>query len=43
MCALARLGTGDADAPELLRRALLSLTAARRVGAATVIRYREPY
>ncbi|WP_324276248.1 hypothetical protein [Blastococcus brunescens] len=34
--------TDDVDAPEVLRRALLSLTAARRVGAATVIRYREP-
>jgi len=33
---------GDADAPEVLRRALLSLTAARRVGAGTVLRYREP-
>ncbi|MGY1804291.1 hypothetical protein ACI78T_13525 [Blastococcus sp. SYSU D00922] len=33
---------GDADAGEVLRRALLSLTAARRVGAGTVIRYREP-
>ncbi|WP_116449922.1 hypothetical protein [Blastococcus litoris] len=32
----------DTDAPEVLRRALLSLTAARRVGAGTVIRYREP-
>ena len=30
------------DAPEVLRRALVSLTAARRVGAGTVIRYREP-
>jgi GGDEF domain-containing protein len=34
--------TGDADAAEVLRRALLSLTAARRVGAGSVIRYREP-
>jgi GGDEF domain-containing protein len=34
--------TGDADAAEVLRRALLSLTAARRVGAGTVITYREP-
>jgi GGDEF domain-containing protein len=34
--------TDDVDAPEVLRRALLSLTAARRVGAGTVIRYREP-
>ena len=34
--------TDDADAAEVLRRALLSLTAARRVGAGTVIRYREP-
>lgn len=33
-------GTG---APEVLRRALASLTAARRAGAGTVIRYREPY
>ncbi|TFV68265.1 UNVERIFIED_ORG: hypothetical protein E4P37_00850 [Bacillus sp. AZ43] len=29
-------------AAEVLRRATLSLTAARRVGAGTVIRYREP-
>jgi GGDEF domain-containing protein len=28
---------------EVLRRALLSLTAARQVGAATVIRYRRPH
>jgi hypothetical protein len=26
----------------VLRRAMLSLTAARRVGAGTVIRYRDP-
>jgi GGDEF domain-containing protein len=32
----------DVAAGELLRRATLSLTAARRVGAGTVIRYREP-
>jgi GGDEF domain-containing protein len=32
----------DVTAGELLRRATLSLTAARRVGAGTVIRYREP-
>jgi GGDEF domain-containing protein len=34
--------TEDAHAAEVLRRALISLTAARRVGAGTVIRYREP-
>ncbi|MFD2092048.1 hypothetical protein [Blastococcus deserti] len=34
--------TSDLEAAEVLRRALLSLTAARRVGAGTVIRYREP-
>jgi hypothetical protein len=28
---------------EVLRRGLVSLTAARRAGAGTVIRYREPY
>jgi GGDEF domain-containing protein len=32
----------DVPAGEVLRRATLSLTAARRVGAGTVIRYREP-
>jgi hypothetical protein len=32
----------DLSAGEVLRRAMLSLTAARRVGAGTVIRYREP-
>ena len=32
----------DVAAGELLRRATLSLHAARRVGAGTVIRYREP-
>jgi GGDEF domain-containing protein len=32
----------DLAAGEVLRRATLSLTAARRVGAGTVIRYREP-
>jgi GGDEF domain-containing protein len=32
----------DVAAGELLRQATLSLTAARRVGAGTVIRYREP-
>ena len=32
----------DVAAGEVLRRATLSLTAARRVGAGTVIRYREP-
>jgi GGDEF domain-containing protein len=35
--------SGDADADEVLRRALASLTAARRAGAGTVIRHREPY
>lgn len=35
-------GASDVDATEVLRRGLLSLTAARRVGAGTVIRYREP-
>jgi len=33
----------DVPAPEVLRRGLASLTAARRAGACTVIRYREPY
>ena len=32
----------DLSAGEVFRRATLSLTAARRVGAGTVIRYREP-
>jgi GGDEF domain-containing protein len=32
----------ELTAPEVLRRATLSLTAARRVGAGTVIRYSEP-
>jgi GGDEF domain-containing protein len=32
----------DLTASEVLRRATLSLTAARRVGTGTVIRYREP-
>jgi GGDEF domain-containing protein len=31
------------DADEALRRATVSLTAARRVGAGTVVQYREPY
>ena len=35
--------TGGLDAAEVLRQALLSLTAARRVGAGTVISYREPH
>ena len=39
---IARL-SADLTAGEVLRRATLSLTAARRVGAGTVIRYREPY
>jgi GGDEF domain-containing protein len=34
--------TADVTAGEVLRRATLSLTAARRVGPGTVIRYREP-
>jgi GGDEF domain-containing protein len=34
---------GDVDAAEMLRRGLASLTAARRVGAGTVIRHRQPY
>lgn len=34
--------TGDTDADEVLRRALVSLTAARRAGAGTVVRYRVP-
>jgi GGDEF domain-containing protein len=34
--------SADLGAGEVLRRATLSLTAARRVGADTVIRYREP-
>jgi hypothetical protein len=33
---------GPVAAGEVLRRATLSPTAARRVGAGTVIRYREP-
>jgi GGDEF domain-containing protein len=33
---------GDVAAAEVFRRATLSLTAARRVGPGTVIRYREP-
>jgi GGDEF domain-containing protein len=35
--------TAGLDASEVLRRGLASLTAARRVGAGTVIRHREPY
>ena len=35
--------SGNVDAPEMLRRGLASLTAARRVGAGTVIRHRQPY
>jgi GGDEF domain-containing protein len=35
--------TAGVGAPEVLRRALVSLTAARRAGAGTVIRHREPY
>ena len=35
--------TGGVQAPEVLRRALVSLTAARRAGAGTVIVHREPY
>ena len=35
--------TADLTAGEALRRATLSLTAARRVGPGTVIQYREPY
>jgi GGDEF domain-containing protein len=33
---------GDADAAELLRRATVSLTTARRTGPGTVAHYREP-
>jgi GGDEF domain-containing protein len=33
--------TADVDAAEVLRRALVSLSAARRAGAGTVVRYRE--
>jgi GGDEF domain-containing protein len=33
---------GDLSAGEVFRRATLSLTAARRVGPGTVLRYREP-
>ncbi|UOY03820.1 GGDEF domain-containing protein [Blastococcus sp. PRF04-17] len=33
----------ELSAEEVLRRGLVSLTAARRAGAGTVIRYREPY
>ena len=35
--------TAGIGAPEVLRRALVSLTAARRAGAGTVIQHREPY
>lgn len=35
--------TPGLEAPEVLRRALASLTAARRAGAGTVILHREPY
>jgi GGDEF domain-containing protein len=35
--------TPEVTAPEVLRRGLVSLTAARRAGAGTVIRHREPY
>jgi GGDEF domain-containing protein len=34
--------SADLDAAEIFRRATLSLTAARRVGSGTVLRYREP-
>jgi hypothetical protein len=34
--------TPDVSAREVLRRGVLSLTAARRLGAGTVLRYREP-
>jgi GGDEF domain-containing protein len=33
----------ELSATEVLRRGLVSLTSARRAGAGTVIRYREPY
>jgi hypothetical protein len=33
---------GDADAPELLRLATVSLTTARRTGPGTVVHYRDP-
>jgi hypothetical protein len=33
---------GDADAAELLRRATVSLTTARRTGPGTVVHYRDP-
>jgi hypothetical protein len=33
---------GDADATELLHRATVSLTTARRTGPGTVVHYREP-
>jgi GGDEF domain-containing protein len=44
LSAAAGIAPLEADVPagEVLRRATLSLTAARRVGAGTVIRYREP-
>ncbi|TKJ19020.1 GGDEF domain-containing protein [Blastococcus sp. CCUG 61487] len=34
--------TAELDAAEVFHRAMLSLNAARRVGAGTVLRYREP-
>jgi hypothetical protein len=35
--------TPEVTAGEVLRRGLVSLTSARRAGAGTVIRHREPY
>jgi hypothetical protein len=44
LCGAAGLAplAGDADAAELLRRATVSLTTARRTGPGTVVHYREP-
>jgi GGDEF domain-containing protein len=44
LCGAAGLAplAGDADAAELLRRATVSLTTARRTGPGTVAHYREP-
>ena len=44
LCGAAGLAplAGDVDAAELLRRATVSLTTARRTGPGTVVHYREP-
>jgi len=43
VASIASIGIPELTASEVLRRGLVSLTAARRVGAGTVIRHREPY